>query len=221
MCPTAWRGQLHRGDHPGPTIVLEAVVSQDLWFWHAFFGVARSNNDLNVIDQSPIIDDLIDGVEPPQALFANGEHFKYRYYLVDDIYNEWGILIQAYVSPLSDKRKYFTKKQELARKYIERAFGVLKKRWAMLANPIRFWKREKITEVVITCIILHNMILEDEGHAICQNYQCDIPIQESMITNEQRLDKINIIKSREIHGKVRHELVDHLSDRRPDNLVSD
>ncbi|XP_076911641.1 uncharacterized protein LOC143569669, partial [Bidens hawaiensis] len=23
-CPTAWRGQFHQGDHPGPTIVLEA-----------------------------------------------------------------------------------------------------------------------------------------------------------------------------------------------------
>ncbi|XP_076927551.1 uncharacterized protein LOC143591136 [Bidens hawaiensis] len=128
MCHTAWRGQFHQGDHPGPTIVLEAVASQDLWFLHAFFGVAGSNNDLNVIDQSPIFDDLIDGVEPPQAFFANGEHFKYGYYLVDGIYSEWGTLVQAYASPLSDKRKYFTKRQESARKDIERAFGVLKKK---------------------------------------------------------------------------------------------
>ncbi|XP_076890503.1 uncharacterized protein LOC143541613 [Bidens hawaiensis] len=127
MCPTAWRGQFRRGDNPGPTIVLEAVASQDLWFWHAFFWVAGSNNDLNVIDQSPIFDDLIDGVEPPQAFSVNGEHFKYGYYLVDGIYSEWGTLVQAYASPLSDKRKYFTKRQESARKDIERAFGVLKK----------------------------------------------------------------------------------------------
>ncbi|XP_076936931.1 uncharacterized protein LOC143604285 [Bidens hawaiensis] len=107
--------------------------------------------------------------------FANGEHFKYGYHLVDGIYNEWRTLVQAYASPLSDKRKYFMKKQESARKYIERAFGVLKKRWAMLVNPIRFWTREEITEVLITCVILRNMILKDEGHAICQNYQGDIP----------------------------------------------
>ncbi|XP_076885916.1 uncharacterized protein LOC143535585 [Bidens hawaiensis] len=139
--------------------------------------------------------------EPPQAFFANGEHFKYEYYLVDGIYNEWGILVQAYVAPVYDKRKYFTKKQESARKDIERVFGVLKKRWAMLANPIRFWTREKITEVVIMCISLHNMILEDEGKAICQNYKGDIPRQESTITNEQRLANINIIKS-ELHGNL-------------------
>ncbi|XP_076921605.1 uncharacterized protein LOC143583071 [Bidens hawaiensis] len=128
MCPTAWRSQFHQGDHPGPTIVLEAAASQDLWIWHAFCGVAGYNNDLNVIYQSPIIDDLIDGVEPPQAFFANGEHFKYGYYLVNGIYNEWGILVQAYAAPVSEKRKYFTKKQESVRKYIERVFGVLKKK---------------------------------------------------------------------------------------------
>ncbi|XP_076911897.1 uncharacterized protein LOC143570016 [Bidens hawaiensis] len=102
----------------------------------------------------------------------------------------------AYACPVYDKRKYFTKKQESARKDIERAFGVLKKRCAMLANPIRFWTREKITEVVITCIILHNMILEDEGQTICQNYQGDIPRQGSTITNVQRLD--NILSSRAV-----------------------
>ncbi|KAJ9558474.1 hypothetical protein OSB04_013088 [Centaurea solstitialis] len=28
-CPMAWRGQFHRGDHPGPSVILEAVASQD------------------------------------------------------------------------------------------------------------------------------------------------------------------------------------------------
>uniref|UniRef100_A0A0D3DJY4 DDE Tnp4 domain-containing protein n=1 Tax=Brassica oleracea var. oleracea TaxID=109376 RepID=A0A0D3DJY4_BRAOL len=33
-CPTAWKGQYTRGSGK-PTIVLEAVASQDLWIWHA------------------------------------------------------------------------------------------------------------------------------------------------------------------------------------------
>ncbi|GJT07948.1 putative nuclease HARBI1 isoform X2 [Tanacetum coccineum] len=39
-CPVSWQGQFTQGDHGEPTIMLEAVASQDLWIWHAFFGVA-------------------------------------------------------------------------------------------------------------------------------------------------------------------------------------
>ncbi|KAL7607127.1 hypothetical protein Lser_V15G19796 [Lactuca serriola] len=60
-CPVAWKGQYASGHHGSPSLVLEAVASQDLWIWHAFFGVAGSNNDVNVLDQSPIFDDLLNG----------------------------------------------------------------------------------------------------------------------------------------------------------------
>nr|GEX29187.1 hypothetical protein [Tanacetum cinerariifolium] len=47
-CPYAFKAQYIRRDHgPNPFILLEAVASQDLWIWHAFFGVAGSNNDIN------------------------------------------------------------------------------------------------------------------------------------------------------------------------------
>jgi len=49
-CPVAWKGQFTRGDYGVPTIMLEVVASADLWIWYAFFGVAGSNNDLNVLD---------------------------------------------------------------------------------------------------------------------------------------------------------------------------
>jgi hypothetical protein len=51
-CPVAWKGQYTRGDQHGPTVMLEAVASHDLWIWHAFFGVAGSNNDINVLNRS-------------------------------------------------------------------------------------------------------------------------------------------------------------------------
>ncbi|GJS56894.1 ALP1-like protein isoform X1 [Tanacetum coccineum] len=47
-----------RRDHGSdPFILLEAVASQDLWIWHAFFGVAGSNNDINVLYQSSLFND--------------------------------------------------------------------------------------------------------------------------------------------------------------------
>ncbi|KAK1412333.1 hypothetical protein QVD17_33498 [Tagetes erecta] len=60
-CPTAWRGQHTRGDQGVPTLMLQAVASYDLWIWHAHFGTAGSNNDLNVLEESSIIEDVDDG----------------------------------------------------------------------------------------------------------------------------------------------------------------
>ncbi|XP_076933865.1 uncharacterized protein LOC143599919 [Bidens hawaiensis] len=60
-CPTAWKGMYTRGDHVRPTIMLEAVASHDLWIWHAYFGVAGSNNDINVINQSPLFNEVLEG----------------------------------------------------------------------------------------------------------------------------------------------------------------
>ncbi|XP_071699373.1 uncharacterized protein [Rutidosis leptorrhynchoides] len=59
-CPVAWQGHYHRGDHEGPTIMLEAVASYDMWILHAFFGQAGSNNDINVLNESNLFEDLLD-----------------------------------------------------------------------------------------------------------------------------------------------------------------
>jgi hypothetical protein len=53
-CPLAWRGQFTRGDYGVPTMVLEVVAFRDLHIWHAFFGAAGSNNDFNVLNESPL-----------------------------------------------------------------------------------------------------------------------------------------------------------------------
>ncbi|GJY17168.1 ALP1-like protein [Tanacetum coccineum] len=53
------------GDHgPDPFILLKAVASNDLWTWHAFFGVSGMNNDMNVLRQSPLFNDLKSGKAP-------------------------------------------------------------------------------------------------------------------------------------------------------------
>jgi hypothetical protein len=38
------------------------VASQDLWIWHAFFGMPESLNDINVLDRSPIFPALAEVV---------------------------------------------------------------------------------------------------------------------------------------------------------------
>nr|GEW16500.1 protein ALP1-like isoform X1 [Tanacetum cinerariifolium] len=122
-----------------PFILLEAVASQDLWIWHAFFGVAGSNNDINVIRQSPLLNDLKEGKAPDVAFVANDVHYKWRYYLTDGIYPEWSVFIRSISHPGAHdtKRIRYMQAHEAARKDVKRAFGVLNKKWAIIKTTAR------------------------------------------------------------------------------------
>ncbi|KAF0702150.1 hypothetical protein AaE_016097 [Aphanomyces astaci] len=60
------------------------------------------------------------------------------------------------------KESNFAKAQESRRKDVERMFGMLQARWHTLTNPCRLWSKDAMKDVVVTCCILHNMILESE-----------------------------------------------------------
>ena len=64
-------GQFIRCGHKVPTIMPEAITSQDLWIWHAFFGVAGSNNDINVLNRSPFFDNVLQGYAPHVQFVVN------------------------------------------------------------------------------------------------------------------------------------------------------
>ena len=52
--------------------------------------------------------------------------------------------------------------QEAYRKDVERAFGILQARWAIVRGPACMWCKDNLHSIIMTCIILHNMIVEDE-----------------------------------------------------------
>nr|GEV58243.1 protein ALP1-like [Tanacetum cinerariifolium] len=118
-------GQYDRGDKKYPTIMLEAVASQDLWIWHAFFGVAGANNDINVLDNSPLFDDLLNDTAHVLPYVVNGVGYEKGYYLADGIYPQWTTFVKSFTVANDAKHAYFKKRQEGARKDVERAFGVL------------------------------------------------------------------------------------------------
>ncbi|XP_024016233.1 uncharacterized protein LOC112089715 [Eutrema salsugineum] len=126
-CPTAWSGQYTRGSGK-PTIVLEAVASYDLWIWHAFFGAPGTLNDINVLDRSPVFDDIIQGRAPQVNFSINGNEYNLAYYLTDGIYPKWATFIQSITLPQGAKAKLFAERQESVRKDVERVFGVLQAR---------------------------------------------------------------------------------------------
>ena len=146
--------------------MLEAVASYDLWIWHAFFGVAGANNDLTVLNNSPLFDDLLDDIAPEVEFEGYGCKFKQGYYLADGIYPKWASFVKSFTVATNPKNAAFKAKQESARKDIERAFGVLQGRWHIIAQPARAFTIGKLRRIMYACIIMHNMILKDENFAI-------------------------------------------------------
>nr|XP_043619631.1 uncharacterized protein LOC122591426 [Erigeron canadensis] len=140
-CLVAWRGQYTRGDHHRPTIMLEAVASQDCWIWHTYFGVADSNNDINVLNQSPLFNGFKDGIAPVVPFTVNGTEYKYPYYLVDGIYPRYAMFVKTIPHPTNEKRIRFAKAHEAARKDVERTFGIIKKNGKYLENRHEKWKK--------------------------------------------------------------------------------
>ncbi|XP_048622484.1 putative nuclease HARBI1 isoform X1 [Brassica napus] len=159
--PTAWKCQYTRGSGK-PTIVLEAVASQDLWIWHAFFVLPGTLNDINVLDRSPVFDDILQGRAPKVKFKVNNHTYRMAYYLTDGIYPNWSTFIQSIPLPQGPKAELFAERQESTRKDVERAFGVLQSRFTIVKNPALLSDKEKIGRIMRTCVIFHNMIEDNE-----------------------------------------------------------
>ncbi|KAI5325921.1 hypothetical protein L3X38_034995 [Prunus dulcis] len=113
--PIAWKGDY--GNRKGKkSIILVVVESFDTWVWHAFFGVAGSQNDLNVLGQSLIFNDVLMGHFPQITYQINNTVYSDGYYLADGI---------------------------------------------SLRGGARMFDEEVLRSIMITCIILHNMIVDD------------------------------------------------------------
>uniref|UniRef100_A0A0D3BTH8 DDE Tnp4 domain-containing protein n=1 Tax=Brassica oleracea var. oleracea TaxID=109376 RepID=A0A0D3BTH8_BRAOL len=119
-------------------------------------------NDINVLDRSPVFDDIIKGQAPQVTFSVNGREYHLAYYLTLGIYPKWSTFIQSIPIPQDPKAILFAQHQEAARKDVERAFGVLQARFVIVKNPALFWDKGKIGKIMRACIILHNMIVEDE-----------------------------------------------------------
>ncbi|KAG3108936.1 hypothetical protein PI124_g14439 [Phytophthora idaei] len=96
------------------------------------------------------------------AYTVNGNSYDTPYMLADGIYPEWSVFAKTSEKPIDNKRKNYSKHQEGCRKDVEWTFGVLQARWRILDTPCQLWSPVKMDKVMHACIIMHNMIVEDE-----------------------------------------------------------
>ncbi|XP_026447639.1 uncharacterized protein LOC113348114 [Papaver somniferum] len=173
------RSGIHYSGHKrAPTVILEAVASFDRWFWNGYFGKPGSHNDIKVLNHSDMFDDVNNGVAPRCEFVVNGNMYHEGYYLADGIYPRYKVLVVAYKeTTLSLKKKLFNTYQGSKRKGVERAFGTLKRKFAIMNNPCMYWKKSDMKSTMRGCMMMHNMVVENEYRAQNWGMMEDQPTQ--------------------------------------------
>ncbi|XP_052109526.1 uncharacterized protein LOC107465136 [Arachis duranensis] len=125
------------------------------------------------------------------AGYTNGRGFLSPYRNVRYHVNEW---VQGHRAP-QNRLELFNKKHSSARNVIERCFGLLKKRWAILRSP-SFYPIRVQSHIIIACCLLQNFIRmnmdvdpEEDATLLPEH----IPVGDDTIVDEA--DTIDVVES--------------------------
>jgi hypothetical protein len=118
----------------------------------------------------------------------------------------------------------FATMQEAYRKDVERAFGVLQARFNIIRTAARLWDTGDLRNIMLTCIILHNMIVEDERETDLSNVSIANVAVESVVEDQtiselgqsdsQKFEVLRRwhaqVRDREAHRNLRDDLIEHI-----------
>lgn len=172
------------GDKDGNrSIILEAVASQNLHSWHIYFGLLKSNN------------------------------YKRYYLLTDGIYPKWACFIQTIHATQDEKCIHYVSSQEAVQKDVEWCFGVLQAHFVIILNPCRQWDIQCIRDVMFTCYILHNMIIEDE-EGLGLDLPCNLGTRRVPLQCDPGYEQLAAgtfeVEDRDTHYLLWGDLIEHL-----------
>ena len=153
---------------------------------------------------------------------VNEHQYDLAYYLMDGIYPKWSTFIQSITLPQGPRAELFAKVQEVTRKDVERDFGVLQARFAIVKNPALSLDKEKIGKIMRACIILHNMIVEnerggytlydtsefEEGDSTRSSHVKHINNMSSHFGN--MLGLLNQVRDRRTHEELKNDLIENI-----------
>ena len=171
----------------------------------------------------------------PKVPFSAGANFEsdYPYLLTDGIYPEWALFVKAFPQTPDQIKSKFSKLQEGARKDVERAFGVLRKRFAALRSPCMKKSYDKMCKMMDCMIHIHNFIIawnqdhdrqdfvtvtENDLQAQEEEQAVLNPVEEEDETTEEAnpvvgtegIDRLLAFYDADAHHELRDGLVDHV-----------
>ena len=105
--------------------------------------------------------------------------------------------------------------QEKVRKDVERCFGVLQACFAIIVAPARLWETDDIAIIMQACIILHNMIVDNERDL---HYSNDYETTTAAIntnngastTFESFAQRFKAIRDADVSIQLKADLIEHL-----------
>ncbi|GKC28955.1 ALP1-like protein isoform X1 [Tanacetum coccineum] len=93
-----------------------------------------ANNDITVLNNSPLFDDLLDDIAPVAPFKVNGVTFQQGYILADGIYPQWSSFIKSFSIANSEKMHYLNEDKKVLEKTLKELLGSFKGFGILYAN---------------------------------------------------------------------------------------
>ncbi|KAL8546769.1 hypothetical protein ACS0TY_006476 [Phlomoides rotata] len=116
--------------------------------------------------------------------YRNGERFLTPYKMVRYHLHEWG----NDPSTPQNYKEYFNMNHSKARNVIERTFGLMKKRWAILRSP-SFYPIKVQNRVILACALIHNFTHNEMPNDPLEGEL--IPDNLNQLQEEEFIDSVN------------------------------
>jgi hypothetical protein len=115
-----------------------------------------------IVNSSPFVLNMLGSDVEDISFVVNNTRYPRYYLLADGIYHPWSCFLTTIHEPQDEMRQHFKERHEACLKDVEHCFGVLQARFGIVQNPCKQWDFQTIINIMMTCVILHNMIIEDE-----------------------------------------------------------
>jgi len=106
-------------------------------------------------------------------------------------------------------------------KDVECAFGILQSRFCILRQLARLYEQGDLENIMLACIILHNMIIEaakdiEQVPLDLNEEGCTYIVQEPTVSHGQNLEMEDVLNrntalhDREVYKQLQSDLIDHI-----------